>query len=52
MIVTVYDHPATCQKQDDNRSAEIGRNSFVNNGGEPAVHIYLPSIQETTKETL
>jgi len=52
MIVIMYDHLINCQVQGNISTDEIGRDRCPYYGGEPAVHIYLPSIQETTKETL
>ncbi len=50
MIVTMYDHVTVCPAQGAVRLAETGLNRYRHQGGEAIVQIYLPSIQETTKE--
>ena len=50
MTVSMYDHVTTCPAQDAIRLTETGLKRYPNQGGEPIVQTYLPSIQETTKE--
>lgn len=50
MTVTMYDQVAVCPGQGAVRLAATGLNRYPHQGGEAVVQIYLPSIQETTKE--